>query len=113
MLDECGDGDAEMAQKRLELLKGIPVLEISDAAVQLSKQLVDRGPLPVKAEKDSLHIAIAAANAMDYLVTWNMKHIANASMKRAIDRKCLDAGFDPPVICTPDGLLGEEYYVEG
>lgn len=102
-----------MAQSRLELLKGIPLLEITDAAVQLSKRLIKNGPLPEKAETDALHIAIAAANAMDYLVTWNMKHIANAFMKRSIDQKCVDAGFDPPVICTPEELLGEEYYVEG
>lgn len=113
VLDECGAGDAVMAGARLELVKDLTLLEISDAAVDLSKQLVDRGPLPAKADKDALHIAIAAANAMDYLVTWNMKHIANAFMKRSIDQKCRDAGFDPPVICTPEELLGEEYYVEG
>jgi hypothetical protein len=50
---------------------------------------------------------------MDYLVTWNMRHIANAFMKWAIDQKCRDAGRDPPVTCTPEELLGEEYYVEG
>jgi hypothetical protein len=113
VLDECGDGDPEMAQNRLELLKSVPILQITDAAVQLSKRLIENGPLPTKAETDALHIAIAAANAMDYLVTWNLKHIANAFIKRAIDRKCLEAGFDPPVICTPEELLGEEYYVEG
>ena len=112
VLDECSGGDSEMAQRRLELLIDIPVLEIPDGATQLSKRLIDKGPLPAKAETDALHIAVAAANAMDYLVTWNMRHIANASMERAIHQKCRDAGFEPPVICTPEELLGEEYYVE-
>lgn len=113
VLDECADGDPVMAKDRLKLVQGLAVLEISDGAVELSKRLVDRGPLPAKADKDALHIAVAAANAMDYLLTWNMKHIANAFMKRAIDQKCRDAGFEPPVICTPEQLLGEDFYVEG
>jgi len=102
-----------MARLRLDLLEDLSVLEISDEAVKLSKTLIQNGPLPKKAETDALHIAIAAANAMDYLLTLNMKHIANASMQRAIHGICRKAGFDPPVICTPDELLGEEYYVEG
>lgn len=102
-----------MARRRLELLGDLPILEIPDGATQLAKRLIHDGPLPTKAETDALHISIAAANAMDYLVTWNMKHIANAAMERAIQRKCRDAGFDPPVICTPEELLGENYYVEG
>ncbi len=113
VLDECAGGDKDMARLRLDLLEDLSVLEISDEAVKLSKTLIQNGPLPKKAETDALHIAIAAANAMDYLLTLNMKHIANASMQRAIHGICRKAGFDPPVICTPDELLGEEYYVEG
>jgi hypothetical protein len=112
VLDECG-GDPAMAEKRLNLMVGIAVLDIPDGATLLAKRLVKGGPLPAKAETDALHISIAAANAMDYLVTWNMKHIANAAMKREIDQKCREAGFEPPVICTPEELLGEDNYVEG
>ncbi len=113
VLDECSGGDAEMARKRLKLLGDLTILEIPDGATQLAKRLIHDGPLPAKAETDALHISIAAANAMDYLVTWNMKHIANAAMERAIHQRCRDAGFDPPVICTPEELMGENYYVEG
>ena len=102
-----------MARKRLKLLGDLTILEIPDGATQLAKRLIHDGPLPAKAETDALHISIAAANAMDYLVTWNMKHIANAAMERAIHQRCRDAGFDPPVICTPEELMGENYYVEG
>jgi hypothetical protein len=113
VIDECRCGDTEMARKRLSLLENLTVLDIPDGATQLAKRLIEGGPLPSKAETDALHIAIAAANAMDYLVTWNMTHIANAAMERAIYQKCREAGFDPPVICTPEELLGENYYVEG
>ena len=102
-----------VAQRRLELLRDLAILEIPDAATQLSKRLIREGPLPTKAETDALHIAIAAADAMDYLATWNMRHIANASMERAIQQRCREAGFDPPVICTPEQLLGDEDHVEG
>ncbi len=112
VLDECSGGNPAMAGKRLELLRDLIVLEIPDGATQLAKRLIHDGPLPAKAETDALHISIAAANAMDYLVTWNMKHIANAAMKREIDQRCREAGFEPPVICTPEELLGEDHYVE-
>lgn len=113
VLDECGSGNNEMARRRLELLKDVPVLEIGDSTVQLSKRLLEVGAVPMKAQLDSLHIAVATANGMDYLVTWNMKHIANAFMKRSIEQACRDAGFDPPVICTPEELLGDEDHVDG
>ncbi|MBX7053430.1 MAG: hypothetical protein K1X36_00610 [Pyrinomonadaceae bacterium] len=82
--------------------------------IELARSLVSKGPLPTKAESDAFHIAVAAVNAMDYLLTWNMKHIANAAMTKTIEGRCRGAGFEPPVICTPDGLLAEEEgYVEG
>lgn len=103
--DECRGGDLQMAQKRLALLKGIPLLKIFPDVYSLAAKLISAGPLPTKAETDALHIAVAAANSADYLLTWNMKHIANPAMQRAIGRMCLDAGFEPPVICTPELLL--------
>ncbi len=62
--------------------------------------------VPEKTQVDALHIAVAAVNGMDYLLTWNCKHIANAEMQAGIGRQCRAAGFEPPVICTPEDLLG-------
>lgn len=103
--DECRGGEAEMARKRLALLKGIPMMALFPDVYSLAAKLITNGPLPTKAETDALHIAVAAANRTDYLLTWNMKHIANPAMQRAIGRICLDFGFEPPVICTPEELL--------
>lgn len=89
------------------------MLNIPDEAVTLSKLVIQKGPLPDKAETDAPHIAIAAANAMDYLLTWNMRHIANATMERAIHFICRKSGFESPFIRTPEELLGEVQYVEG
>ncbi len=113
VINECQAGDPEMAAKRIELLSRLRALEIGPEARELARDLITNGPLPKKAEIDAFHIAVAAVNAMDYLLTWNMRHIANAEMRKGIDSKCRLAGFEPPVICTPDELLGEDDYVEG
>lgn len=65
------------------------------------------GGLPAKAASDALHIGVAAVHGMDYLVTWNCKHIANARMLRFVSETCRSAGFVPPVICTPEELAEE------
>jgi hypothetical protein len=62
-------------------------------------------PLPEKAGIDALHISVAAVNGIQYLLTWNCKHIANPSLRPAIERLCRDMGYEPPVICTPQELL--------
>jgi hypothetical protein len=113
---ECKAGNAGMAKKRMELLAGISALEIGPESLELARKLITIGPLPAKAENDAFHIAVAAVNAMDFLLTWNMRHIANAFMRRDIDALCRQSGFEPPVICTPDTLLAEEdgeTHVEG
>ena len=64
--------------------------------------------MPRKAAEDALHIAVAAVHGVDYLLTWNCKHIANAVMRQAIERVCSEAGYEPPVICTPEELIDDE-----
>ena len=106
VVQESSAGDAGIAQSRLQLLSGIPLLVVNQACVLLGHALVDRGPIPKKAAVDALHIAIATVHGMDYLLTWNCKHIANAEMQTAVNRICRGAGYEPPVICTPEELLG-------
>lgn len=71
----------------------------------MAKDLIRLGPLPKKAEVDALHIAIAVTNRVDYLLTWNCKHLANAALRSRIERVCRARGYDPVVICTPEELL--------
>ncbi len=66
------------------------------------------GAVPRTAAEDALHIAVAAVHGVDYLLTWNCKHIANATMRQAIERACRGAGYEPPVICTPEELMDGE-----
>ena len=105
VVDECSDGDPVAAQERLAYLEGIPLLEISDDVNALATSLVTGVPLPEKAAIDALHISVAAVNGVEYLLTWNCKHIANPSMRPQIESICRDMGFEPPVICTPQEML--------
>ena len=105
VVDECSDGDPAAAEERLAYLEGIPLLEISEDVDPLAESLIAGVPLPEKASIDALHIAVAAVNGVEYLLTWNCKHIANPSMRPRIECICRDMGFEPPVICTPQELL--------
>ena len=107
VVQEASMGDAAMVQKRLEELQAIPHLVVSQDAEDLAQRLVVDGPLPKKAAVDALHIAVATVHGMDYLLTWNCKHIANAEMQSRVAAVCRDSGFEPPVTCTPEELLGE------
>jgi predicted nucleic acid-binding protein len=107
VLEEARGGDPISAQKRLEALKGIPVLEITDEAEDLAAALVKVGPIPESHSEDALHIALAIINGMDFLVTWNFHHINNAKMKKGIAKIAEDNGYECPVICSPEELEGE------
>jgi len=90
----------------LEILAPIPLLDLKPEAIGLSKQLTRPGPLPLKARDDAVHIALASVHGIDYLLTWNFKHIANAEMRRAVVAICRANGFEPPITCTPEELMG-------
>lgn len=106
VVDECSEGDSDAAQERLKYLESIPLLETPDDVNALAESLVAGVPLPEKAAMDALHISVAAVNGIEYLLTWNCKHIANPSLRPHIERVCRELGYEPPVICTPQELLG-------
>jgi predicted nucleic acid-binding protein len=105
VLEEAAAGDKEAAQERLAVLAPLPLLELTEEAVALAKDFVRIGPLPQKAEVDALHIAIAVTNKVDYLLTWNCKHIANAAMRSQIEQIGYARGYEPVIICTPEELM--------
>jgi len=105
VLQESRLGDADFAGRRLSQLAGIPSLAVTPEAQSLANALVTSGLLPAKASADALHIGIAATNGVDYLLTWNIRHLANASMRRRIEDACRSDGFEAPVLCTPEELM--------
>jgi hypothetical protein len=106
VLQESQRGEPEAVRKRQEALKGIPLLGTTDLTEQLADALVGKGPIPAEYPEDALHIALASTNAMDYLLTWNFRHINNAMMRSDVTRIISDFGLECPVICTPEELLG-------
>ena len=105
VLREAAAGDADAARDRLAALAPITLLDATKEAAELAEQLINSGAIPVKAAEDAAHIAIAVTNGADYLVTWNCRHIANATMRTHIEQVCRNAGYEPVIICTPDELM--------
>jgi predicted nucleic acid-binding protein len=105
---EAQDGLPEAAQRRLQVLDGITLLESVPEVDALAQALLDTGAVPAKAKFDALHIAIAAVHGIDYLLTWNFKHIANAEKWASIEIACKQQGFRMPRICSPLELMDTE-----
>jgi predicted nucleic acid-binding protein len=108
VLLEASGGDPDAAKRRLEVLDGIPVLNPLFEADEIVMALIDRLSLPSRALTDAAHIAICIVHGIDYLLTWNCTHIANATFQPIIHDVCDDFGFSAPVICTPDQLMGDD-----
>ncbi len=104
VLDEYGAGDAVAAQERLEIVKDHSLLDGTTDTDLLAAALIAANAIPVSEPRDAFHIAIAATNGVKYLLTWNFKHIANATLRKRIEGVCRDSGFEPPTICTPNEL---------
>lgn len=107
VLDEAGAGDVGAAAQRLEVLRDLPLLELTPEVTALGMHLLREAALPPKAAADAFHIAFTAVHGMDFLLTWNCTHIANATMRPKIEAICRMNGFEPPVICTPLELVEE------
>jgi hypothetical protein len=108
VIDEAREGDPDAANRRLEVLDDIPLLEPGDDVAELAQALIEQVPFPQRAAADALHIAIAVVSGMDYLLTWNCRHIANAARRGAIESVCQSRGYETPIICTPEELFEEE-----
>jgi len=106
VIEEAGKGDPRASEKRLNALFGIQILSITDEIVVLSEKIINEGVLPKKAIDDSLHISIATIHEIDYFLTWNCRHIANAEIKPLIQNICLRNNQKCPEICTPLELMG-------
>ena len=106
---EAEAGDEKAARSRLEVLSNMRLLDVAGPARDLAGKLIAEAALPPKAGVDAAHIAVAATGGADFLVTWNCRHIANASMRKKIYRICEESGHTPPTICTPDQLIEPDH----
>jgi predicted nucleic acid-binding protein len=106
-LEEVAQGDGEIAAQRLEILHDFPLLALNKDVQGLAAQFLSRSNLPLKARVDAIHIAAATVHGIDYLLTWNCKHIANAQIQGKLAEISLDFGYVLPVLCTPNELMGD------
>lgn len=105
---ECADGDPIAAARRADFLADLRSLETTPEAEVLALALLKSAALPAKARADALHIAIAATQGVSFLLTWNSTHIANAEKRPLVEAVCRRSGYEAPILCTPDELMGEE-----
>ena len=104
---EAAAGDANAARARLTALEAVSRLDATEEAAALTRRLMELGAFPRKAAVDAAHVGIATTNRVDFLLTWNFRHMANAAVRSRIERACRKAGYEPPVICTPNELMEE------
>jgi len=102
---EASGGDPDASAARMAAIGDLRILKINDAALHLAERLISKGPIPRQYAEDALHIAVAAVSGVDYLLTWNCKHLANAAHRAMIESVVDEAGYACPIICTPEELL--------
>ncbi len=102
---ESSQGDPDVSAKRLKELENFKILEIVPEVEDLGNLYLDKLRLPDKAKADAYHLAIATLHGMDYLISWNCRHIVNAVLRRIIENVNAELGYITPVICTPEELV--------
>ncbi len=108
VIAEAMAGDPYAAARRLDALLGIPELLIDEETERLAEKLISEGGIPESAEADALHVAVSAVHGIDFLLTWNCRHIDNAVTKPTLRSICVVAGYACPEICTPLELLTQD-----
>ena len=112
VIDEVSKGEMLMANKRLDLISGILLIDFNDEAKDLAKEILRQNVLPLKATLDVFHIAVTVVHEIDFLLTLNCKHIANAFIFRRIEKICSKFGYETPIVCTPQEILEKENEID-
>ena len=107
VVSEIRQGDEKEVQLRLQAIADFKILDKSSAADNLTELLIDSGAVPQNSRSDAQHISIATVFSLDYLISWNFKHIVNETKRQYIDRVCRTAGYTPTNLCTPSNLIEE------
>ncbi|MSV35864.1 MAG: DNA-binding protein [Bryobacterales bacterium] len=107
VLCEAARGDESAAAKRMVEQQDIDVLGLDERARELARVFIERRLIPATAVEDALHVAVATIEGMDFLLTWNCRHIANAEVAERLAGVCLELGYRMPILCTPEQLMGD------
>ncbi len=107
VLDEAAAGDTAAAARRLVFLNDLPLLELTESVKSIAQAIMQSGLLPQKATRDAIHIGVSSVHAIDILLTWNCRHIANAAIMKELGTIVAACGYELPILCTPEELLGD------
>lgn len=107
VIKEARLGNPDAARKRLQLLDGLPLLVATPESESWTRRIMASGLFPPKAAADVGHLALATAHQVDFLLTWNLKHLANPQLLKEVGRIIRVEGLEPPIVCTPEGFLGD------
>jgi hypothetical protein len=102
---ECERGDPDMVKRRQDLLEGVSLFPVNERILRVARLLVVPRALPEKAGSDAVHIAAAAVEECEFLLTWNFRHIANVRIRREVERILANHGYTKTTICTPEELV--------
>ena len=105
---EIEAGDPEAAQRRVSLARDIPIVRLNADVEALASRLVRVGAVPATSIEDVTHIAAATVHGAEYLITWNCRHIPNATVRNLIEKTCWESGYVACIICTPEELMTDE-----
>jgi hypothetical protein len=106
VIDESSAGDPSEMQKLMLIIADLPALDLTTESESLTQSILNSGVLPIRSARDAAHVAVATVHGVDYLLTWNCKHLANAQIMRKIESVCTQLGYRMPLICTPEELMG-------
>ncbi len=103
--DEARKGDPEQASVRLAAVEPFPMLDIDDEARTLAEKIITGKGIPGEFPEDALHIAVAAVNGIEVIITWNIGHLNNPFTRKKVRQIVESEGYACPEICSPDELL--------
>ena len=107
VLDEAAAGDVDAAERRLASIANLPLLDLTSSVNDVAKKIMESGLLPLRAARDAIHIDVSSVHGVEFLLTWNCKHIANAAIMKELRTIVANCGYEIPLICTPEELLGD------
>ena len=108
VVEEISAGDASAADERLRAIADIPNVTIAAETESLAFALLASNAVRANSVRDALHIAIAATQGIDYLITWNFRHVNNASTRTMVVNVVSNSGLICPVLCSPEELMDED-----
>jgi len=108
VIEEISSGNAVAANSRLAVVENIAVLVATESARNLAKTLIGEKAIPPTNVEDAMHISIAAVQGIEFLLTWNFKHINNANTRQKLDKVIKAVGYTCPILCSPEELINDQ-----